>query len=227
MKEDLILEVGLSKEAEKTFAPGNLVIGSFFRQVSPEFFLNGITTPKNAGLSNSNHPNMICATMLDTSPMPGRYLDTLHHGPRGYARLSALEREDGTPWKVGIIVSLTEILAKFPRQVYAVGSSFNNDSWWRHLLNKYHHRFPDYSQFGQFVSNIPIIRINEGTYSQEVRIYPNDPDNAYITPQMWTGVVTNSPESLLDFLEKHSLTLDVPLFDEDVLDIPIHLRNLR
>lgn len=215
------------KEIEKIFTPGNLVIGSYFRKIGPEFFSHGITTPKNAGLSNSNHPNIICAAMLDTRPMPGRYLDIGHHGPRGYAHITELERELGPPSKIGVIVSLTEILAKFPGQVYAVGERFHNDSWWRHLLNKYHHRFPGYSPHGQFVSNIPVVRINEGVYRQEVRIYPNDPENAYITPQMWTGVVTNSPESLLYFLGEHNLTLDMPLFYEERLNIPYPLRNSR
>lgn len=224
MKESKTLELGLSQETEKIFAPGNLIIG-VVRNVRPELFSKGITTPHNAALRDT--PNIIRAVMLDTRSMPDRYLESKHNGPRGYAHLSELEREAGVPWKIAVIVSQAEILANFPRQVFAVGREFNNDSWWRHILNRYHYRFPGYSPHGQFVNGIPIVRIKEGTSGQEVRIIPNDPEDAYITPQMWTGVVTNSPELLLNFLEEHSLTLGVPIFYDECLDTPIHLGNLR
>lgn len=220
MKETCTAEIGLANKPEQTFAPGNLVVGMLFREYSSEFdpklFSHGITIPTNG----------VRAVMLDNRDMPGRYLDIEHPGPRGYAHRTSLEGEAGIPPKIAIIVSLTELRVRFPRQVFAVGKAFHNDSLWRHVLGQYHNRFPDYSQYGQFVSGIPVVRINEGTYEQEVRIYPNDPEKAYITPDMWIGVVTNN-HRLAGFLEEHNPNLEVPVYNEDALDTPIHLRSLR
>lgn len=201
----MIAERELSADLDpKIFKPGNLVMGSTWSYIEPQIYDRGIKAAEWAEITNTGRPDVISASMLSTEPMPKRYLTRNNGGPTQYT--------DQRP-AIAFIISLEKVLKKFPGQVFAVGEEFRNDSLWRQLSGIYHNRFPGYSRYGQFVSGIPVMRVPDAKFRGEVRIIPNDPENAVITPDMWEGIVTKNAVGLEQILKESHPSLKVRFID--------------
>lgn len=166
------------EHSERAFLPGNLVYGIELTESTAKdwqnLLKNGITTPR-ALQKNSNTPDWICTTLLSGLNLPNRYTIGGHKGPI---------REDQSRFKIGIILFREKLLHSYPSQIFAIGECFWVEEW-RNEWARYVDFNPDFTS----VYGIPIKMVpGEPSWGTEVRIYPNDPMQASVKPDMWAGI---------------------------------------
>ena len=110
--------VEVQPKAEEVFRRGNLVFGGSLRKL-PSYTTLGIRTPnglKALGIPSSplDSEDDICFALMGNRPLPKRYQDAMHYGPRGLLSVHDL----------GIVVSREALMQAYPGQVLAIGLDF-------------------------------------------------------------------------------------------------------
>lgn len=166
--------------------PGNLAFGTLLDPYSQtsvaklqSIIERGITTALAVGQIYSISSDYVSLAMI---PRDGNYLTASDYGPK--------TDQSGRHLRMGIILSRTELLAKYPSQVTAVGRAFGDPLWER--------SFPTQGTAEDQVSSygIPIEHPRVGVvnpHHDEVRVYYPNRDKTLpfvpLTPDTWAGVV--------------------------------------
>lgn len=149
-------------------------------------------------------PDTICFSMLRRQALPERYLDSHHYGPRMKTGTYSADNA-----RIALIISRDKLLAAYPGQVFAVGSSFRDNS----LMSRLSH---GRVTRGQSVEGIPVKHPgSDPVVDDEVRLYSSKGGGGVVvTPGMYEGLVV-LPTSFYDLkwlMKDIPLQFELPIF---------------
>lgn len=186
--------------AEEVFKPGNLVYGGHLGDFRP-YLEVGIRPAAAVGRRFSRTPDNICLALMSSRTLPDRYNRSFHYAPGGLL-------DSGN---VGIIISRLGLMDILPGQGLAIGRLF----WERGYAEQ--RKMYDYNRHNNTVFGFPIVQhpARETPYADEVRIYPDDPMTAAITPDTWVGIIAVAPSHLpmlSELIAGMDLERQIPVF---------------
>lgn len=184
---------------ERAFQPGNLIYGGHLDDFR-SYLETGIRPPVALGNRFSRTPDKICLAVMSDRDLPERYNRAFHYAPGGPMDIG----------NIGIIISRTSLMNILPGQVLAIGKFF----WERGYA--YQRRKYNYNRQKRTIFGFPAVEHlpHEIPFADEIRIYPDDPMTAAITPDAWVGIVVEpyARPMLSELIAGMDLERQIPVF---------------